>query len=130
MIALLLLMGKLWKDFFLTRGQLDAPIKSVNAENKPGKRPISWGGVLGLILGICIAPLTLLFFGLGNLPTSTILIKALPYFPPSRKKCSSGLPCWVIRKKLSDLLGPFGSLLPSSDSHIILAVHLLEYPGV
>jgi membrane protease YdiL (CAAX protease family) len=53
----------------------------VNAENKPGKRPISWGVLLGLILGICIAPLTLLFLGLGNLPTSTILIKALPYFP-------------------------------------------------
>ncbi len=30
---------------------------------------------------LCIAPLTLLFFGLGNLPTSSILIKALPYFP-------------------------------------------------
>ena len=81
MIAVLLLMGKLRKDFFLTRGQLDAPIKSVTAENKPGKRPISGGVLLGLILGICIAPLTLLFLGLGNLPTSTILIKALPYFP-------------------------------------------------
>jgi membrane protease YdiL (CAAX protease family) len=80
MIAVLLVMGRRWKDFFLTRGQLDAPIKSINNEKKTGKRSISWG-LLGLILGLCIAPLTLLFFGLGNLPTSSIFIKALPYFP-------------------------------------------------
>lgn len=80
MIAVLLVMGRHWKDFFISRGQLNAPIKSMNSEKKPGKRPISWG-LLGLILGLCIAPLTLLFFGLGNLPTSSILIKALPYFP-------------------------------------------------
>ena len=80
MIVVLLVMGRRWKDFFLTRGQLDAPFKSIKNEKNPGKRSISWGG-LGLILGLCIAPLTLLFFGLGNLPTSSILIKALPYFP-------------------------------------------------
>jgi membrane protease YdiL (CAAX protease family) len=80
MIVVLLLMGRRWKDFFLTRGQLEAPIKSVTGKVNPGKRPISWG-LLGLILGLCIAPLTLLFFGLGNLPTSNILVKALPYFP-------------------------------------------------
>ena len=80
MIVVLLVIGRRWKDFFLSRGQLDAPIKSINNEKKTGKRSISWG-LLGLILGLCIAPLTLLFFGLGNLPTSSILIKALPYFP-------------------------------------------------
>jgi CAAX protease family protein len=80
MIAVLRLMGRQWKDFFLSRGQLDAPIRTVKAENNSRKHPVSWGG-LGLILGVCIAPLTLLFFGLGNLPTSSILIKALPYFP-------------------------------------------------
>jgi membrane protease YdiL (CAAX protease family) len=80
MIVVLLVIGRRWKDFFLSRGQLDAPIKSINNEKKTGKRSISWG-LLGLILGLCIAPLTLLFFGLGNLPTSSLLIKALPYFP-------------------------------------------------
>ena len=80
MIVVLLMIRRRWKDFFLSRGQLDAPIKSINNEKKTGKRSISWG-LLGLILGLCIAPLTLLFFGLGNLPTSSILIKALPYFP-------------------------------------------------
>jgi membrane protease YdiL (CAAX protease family) len=80
MIVVLLVMGRCWKDFFFSRGQLDAPIKSMNSEKNPRKRSISWG-LLGLILGLCIAPLTLLFFGLGNLPTSSILIKALPYFP-------------------------------------------------
>jgi membrane protease YdiL (CAAX protease family) len=52
----------------------------MNSEKNPGKRSIS-RGLLGLILGLLIAPLTLLFLGLGNLPTSSILIKALPYFP-------------------------------------------------
>ena len=80
MMAVLLFMGRQRKDFFLTRGQLEGPIKSVNGEKKPGKRPVSWG-ILGLILGLCIAPLTLLFFGLENLPTSSILTKALPYLP-------------------------------------------------
>jgi len=80
MIVVLLLMGRQWKKFFLTRGQLNAPIKLRKADENPGKRSISWG-LLGLILGLFIAPLTLLFFGLGNLPTSSILIKALPYFP-------------------------------------------------
>ena len=80
LVIVLLLMGRQWKDFFFTRGQLDAPISTANSEKNSGKRPISWG-LLGLILGICIAPLTLLFFGLGNLPNSSILIRALPYFP-------------------------------------------------
>src|SRR4030042_1764126 len=80
MIVVLLLMGRRWKDFFFTRGQLNQSIRAMNSEKNPGKRSVSWGS-LGLILGICIAPLTLLFFGVGNLPTSNILIKALPYFP-------------------------------------------------
>lgn len=77
MVTVLLLMGRQWKDFFFSRGQLDA---SINGGKNPGKRSISWG-LFGLILGVCIAPLTLLFFGMGNLPTSSTLIKALPYFP-------------------------------------------------
>lgn len=80
MIIFLLLMGRRWKEFFLTTGDLGAQIKPVKAEKNSGKRSMSWG-TLGLILGICIAPLTLLFFGLGNLPSTDILIKALPLFP-------------------------------------------------
>ncbi len=80
MIIVLLLMGRRRKEFFLTQGELRTPIKPVKAEKNPGKHPMSWG-TLGLILGICIAPLTLLFFGLGNLPSADILSEALPLFP-------------------------------------------------
>ncbi len=80
MVVVLLVMGRKWKDFFLVRGQINAPIAASKGEEKTGRRPITWG-LLGLILGLCIAPLTLLFFGLGNLPTSDMLLKALPFFP-------------------------------------------------
>jgi len=80
MIIVLLLIGRRRKEFFLTKGKLGEPVKLVKAEKNTGKHAMSWG-TLGLILGICIAPLTLLFFGLGNLPSTNILIKALPLFP-------------------------------------------------
>ena len=73
-------MGKRRREFFLTRGELSTPVKSIKAEKNQGRRSITWG-TLGLILGLCIAPLTLLFFGLGNLPSADILVKALPLFP-------------------------------------------------
>ena len=79
MIVALLLMGRRRQEFFLTTGQLAAPVRSA----RPGataKRSVTWGR-LGLILGLCILPLTLLFFGLGNLPSSQLLLKALPFFP-------------------------------------------------
>lgn len=80
MVIVLLLLGRRWKDFFLTPGQLGASIKPPNGKENSGKRSLSWG-ILGLILGVCIAPLTLLFIGIGNLPTSSALTRALPYFP-------------------------------------------------
>jgi membrane protease YdiL (CAAX protease family) len=80
MIMVLLLMGKRRKEFFLTRGELDSPIKTIKGEENPSRRPISWGN-LGLILGLCIAPLTLLFFGVGNLPSADVLVRALPLIP-------------------------------------------------
>lgn len=80
MVGLLMLLGKKRKDFYLTTGQLDQPVTVSKGMERPARRIISWG-MLGLILGICIAPLTLLFFGIGNLPSSNVLLKALPYFP-------------------------------------------------
>ncbi|OGN88735.1 MAG: hypothetical protein A2Y88_13175 [Chloroflexi bacterium RBG_13_48_10] len=80
MIMVLLLMGRRRKEFFLTRGELGAPIKPSKAEAKPGNRPISWG-ILGLILGFCIMPLTLLFFGSADLPFVDLLVRALPLIP-------------------------------------------------
>jgi membrane protease YdiL (CAAX protease family) len=80
MLVVLLLLGRGRKDFLLTQGQLGAAITIRKDVDKKGKHSISWG-ILGLILGLCIAPLTFLFFGLGNLPTSSILLKALPNFP-------------------------------------------------
>jgi membrane protease YdiL (CAAX protease family) len=80
MVGVLLLMGKRWKDFFFTGGQFSAPIREAKSTEQPGKNRLTWGS-LGLILGVCIAPLTLLFFGLGNLPSGEILRRALPYLP-------------------------------------------------
>jgi CAAX protease family protein len=80
MVIVLRMMDRKWKDFFLTRGQLGEAVTTSKAAHKTDKHPISWG-ILALILGLCIAPLTLLFFGLGNLPASNILLNALPYFP-------------------------------------------------
>jgi len=80
MIVVLLLMGKKRRSFFLTRGQLDAPIRPGKPEEQATKRSISWG-TLGLILGLCIAPLTLLFFGLNALPSADVLTKVIPFIP-------------------------------------------------
>jgi membrane protease YdiL (CAAX protease family) len=80
MIAVLLLMGKKRKDFFLTRGELGAPIRTSEPGGQPVKRSLTWGG-LGLILGLCIAPLTVLVFGLNNLPSAEVLIRVLPLIP-------------------------------------------------
>lgn len=80
MILVLLLMGRPRKAFFFTPGELNAPIRARKIEAKANQRPLSWGQ-LGLILGICILPLTLLFFGLGNLPPRDVLTRALPFFP-------------------------------------------------
>ncbi len=80
LVIVLVLFGKRRADFFLTWGQLKSPIRGGNSVVKPGGPYLSWGG-LGLILGLCIAPLTLLFFGIGNLPSTNLLAKALPFFP-------------------------------------------------
>jgi membrane protease YdiL (CAAX protease family) len=80
MILTLLLLGKKRQDFFLTKGQLAQPIQAPRVGEQPTRRYMTWG-TLGLILGICITPLTLLFIGMGNFPSNTVLLKALPYFP-------------------------------------------------
>jgi CAAX protease family protein len=80
MIAALLLIGRRPKDFFLTPGQINVPIRAARTGGGRKKLSPTWGG-LGLILGICILPLTLLFFALGNLPSTSALAKALPFFP-------------------------------------------------
>ncbi len=80
MIIALLLMGRQSKDFFLTWGQAGLPVRAVKGEGSARGRQLSWGW-LSIILGVCIAPLTLLFFGMSGFPTAAILLKALPYFP-------------------------------------------------
>ncbi|HEX9092275.1 MAG TPA: CPBP family intramembrane glutamic endopeptidase, partial [Anaerolineales bacterium] len=80
MITAVLLMGRRPKEFFLTPGQLNAPVRVASTGGDRKKPSITWGG-LGLILGICILPLTLLFFAIRNLPSAEVLVKALPFFP-------------------------------------------------
>ncbi len=80
MIAVLLLMGRRRKEFFFTRGELGAPIRTQKPGEQSAKRSISWG-ILGLILGLCIAPLTVLFFGVGSFPSPDVLVKVIPLLP-------------------------------------------------
>jgi len=80
MIGVLLRMGRKKRDFFLTRGELASPVRAGKPGEPPARRSITWGR-LGLTLGLLIVPLTLLFFRLGNLPSTDILAKALPFFP-------------------------------------------------
>jgi membrane protease YdiL (CAAX protease family) len=80
MVVVLLVVGRRMRDFFFTPGQLNAPIKALNPSKPQARRLISWR-TLGLLLGLCIAPLTLLVFGVGNLPSASALSKALPFLP-------------------------------------------------
>ena len=80
MVVVLVFLGKKPAEYYLGFGQLKAPAKASKGNKNPGKLTLTWG-MLGLILGVCIAPLTVLFFGMGNLPSLAILVKALPFFP-------------------------------------------------
>ncbi len=80
MMAVLLMLGKGRQDFFLTKGQLDTEVEPFIGKRSSARRPVSWGR-LGVILGLCIAPATFLFFGMGHLPSRETLIKALLLLP-------------------------------------------------
>lgn len=53
---------------------------SFRSQSNASRPPVRWIQ-LGVALGLLIAPITLLFFGLGNLPSQDILVKALPILP-------------------------------------------------
>jgi len=42
MVAVLLLLGRRWKEFYLTPGQLRASIKPIKGDEKQGTRSLSW----------------------------------------------------------------------------------------
>ncbi len=77
-IAVLLLLGYRRADFFLTRGQLDAPITPVRWLGFP--KPDPWtrfGGQFALYISLG----TLLFLILGGRPSAAALRGALPMLP-------------------------------------------------
>ena len=77
-IAALFLMGKKRKDFYLARGDINAPVE-----------PVRWMGVkdgerwkkFGLILTLCISLGTLTFLVIAGRPPLDIVIQALPFLP-------------------------------------------------
>ncbi len=77
-IATLLLMKKKRADFYLVKGDIDAPAQ-----------PIRWLGVkqgdrwkrLGAILTVCISLGTLAFLVIAGRPPLDIVVKVLPYLP-------------------------------------------------
>jgi hypothetical protein len=80
MVVTLLLIGRQWKDFFFSLGHIAAPVKDTQNEKPTSKQSLTWW-MLAVILGIIIAPLTLLFFGLSGLPSIEIVTQATPIFP-------------------------------------------------
>ena len=78
MIAALFLMGKKRKEFYLARGDVDAPVEPVRWMGvKPGER---WKK-FGLILTLCISLGTLTFLVIAGRPPLDIVIQALPFLP-------------------------------------------------
>ncbi len=78
MIAALLALGYRRADFFLTRGQLDAPITPVRQLGFPNPDPWTrFGGQFALYISLG----TLLFLVLGGRPTPAALLGALPMLP-------------------------------------------------
>ncbi|NJD59366.1 MAG: hypothetical protein C3F13_02435 [Anaerolineales bacterium] len=80
MVVTLLLIGKRWKDFFFSFGHIAAPVKDTQNKKPTSKQSMTWW-MLAIILGIIIAPLTLLFFGMSGLPSAEIVTQAAPIFP-------------------------------------------------
>jgi hypothetical protein len=78
MIGVLLLMGYRRTDFFLTRGQLDAPIEPVRWLGFSKPEPwTKFGGQFALYISLG----TLLFLILGGRPSPAALLGALPMLP-------------------------------------------------
>lgn len=77
-IGVLLLLGYQRTDFFLTRGQLDAPVEPVHwlGVSKP-ELWTKFGGQFALYISLG----TLLFLVLGGRPTPAALLGALPMLP-------------------------------------------------
>lgn len=78
LIGVLLALGYRRRDFFLTRGQLDAPITPVPRLGFPNPDPwTSFGKQWALYISLG----TLIFLILGGRPTTAALLGALPLFP-------------------------------------------------
>lgn len=78
MIAALLLMGKRWRDFYLVRGDIAAPVEPVRWLGvRPGER---WSR-LGAWLTLFISLGTLAFLVIAGRPPLDIVIRVLPFMP-------------------------------------------------
>jgi hypothetical protein len=78
MIAVLLLMGYRRKQFFLTRGQLDAPIEPVRWLGFPNADPWTrFGGQFAIYISLGL----LVFLVLAARPSADLIVQALPVLP-------------------------------------------------
>jgi membrane protease YdiL (CAAX protease family) len=78
MIAVLLLLGYKRREFFLVRGQLDAPVEPVRWLGVT--RPITWTR-FGLILSVAIGLGLLAFMMIAGRPSLASLSQVVPYLP-------------------------------------------------
>jgi membrane protease YdiL (CAAX protease family) len=78
MIGVLLLLGYRRREFFLTRGQLDAPVEPVRWLGV--SRPIPWTR-FGLILSLAISLGLLAFLFIAGRPSLSTLGGVVPYLP-------------------------------------------------
>ena len=78
MMGILHLSGQQRRDYFLTRGQLDAPAASVRWLGIAKGTP--WSRVGSIIALVAFVPVLVVLW-LGSSPSSALLIKALPYLP-------------------------------------------------
>jgi membrane protease YdiL (CAAX protease family) len=77
-IVVLLAMGYRRSEFFLVRGQLDAPIEPVRWLGFP--KPVAWtrfGGQFALYISLGL----LVFLMIGGRPTPALMLQALPMLP-------------------------------------------------
>jgi membrane protease YdiL (CAAX protease family) len=80
MIATLLVMHRGWKDFFFTVGRLGEAVRTRRVGKNSNRPALTWW-ILSIALGMVIAPLTLLFFGMAGLPSVSAVAGAAPIFP-------------------------------------------------
>ena len=78
MVAVLFIIKRRRRDFFLVVGQTNAPVEPIKWLGVNG--PITWTK-FGVIAGVCISLGTLVFLLMAGAPSSAIVVKVMPMLP-------------------------------------------------